>query len=77
MKEFRCTICNMVFEAEGKSVEYVDFTFGPCKKWVANCPDCENEASEFKRPSQKKEGDFMPACGNPAQVQSCGGCCGR
>lgn len=75
MKTFRCTNCNILFEAEGKAVEYLDFTFGPCKTWKADCPDCKTESSEYKKISQKKNSGFVPACGDTSQLAACGGNC--
>lgn len=71
MEKFYCENCKEIFEAEGKKKEYQSSIYGPCWKYIANCPKCGAECDEY-RPinySTKKSGPknySFPKC-------SCGG----
>ena len=40
MKEYKCSKCENVFEGEGVVKEYIDLTYGPCKRTFSTCPNC-------------------------------------
>lgn len=67
---FYCEKCDKKFTSEGVKKEYQDYTFGPCMKYVARCPDCNGEASEYRNPKPQKTeiSSNMPSCSD-------GSCC--
>ncbi len=68
--KFKCDNCFSVFESEGKKKEWNDPIYGYCWKYIATCPECNEESVEYKKPKPaKKESSagFTP--------QSCNGCC--
>jgi hypothetical protein len=69
MKEkFWCASCKKTFEAAGKKKEWTDPIYGPCMKFVADCPKCKEECNEYRDPNaQKKQ--------NASQGQPCDGNC--
>ncbi|MGD9977372.1 MAG: hypothetical protein AB7S54_05505 [Bacteroidales bacterium] len=73
MEIYRCKSCNIKFEAEGRKVEWVDTTFGPCGRLVAICPSCNTDCDEFRLPRQagnsRYEHSHSPVCSS-----CCGGC---
>ncbi|MBT3243905.1 MAG: hypothetical protein HN352_12185 [Bacteroidetes bacterium] len=74
--DFRCRVCDVVFQSSGTKKEYVDSIYGPCSKVVANCPTCGGESSEFRTPKQKKSsssGAIAP-CGMSPQAAGCSSC---
>lgn len=70
MMKFYCTNCQKEFEAEGRKDEYVSPVYGPCSHYVADCPDCGRESSEYRTPkaSRPAKAPEAPSCGM-------GGCC--
>ena len=71
MKEkFYCKECELIFEAEGARKEYHDPVFGPCMKYIAMCPGCNLECTEYRRPKVSKSTiePELPSC-------SSGSCC--
>ena len=71
--EFYCRKCELKFDATGEKKEYMDPTFGPCAKTVASCPECNNDATEYRKPKPAKKSSSSnftppPSCG-------AGGCC--
>lgn len=70
--KFKCYDCDVVFEAKGKKKEFVDPVYGPCSKWVAKCPECKVDASEYNPPLEKgKSSRQMPSCGMEGGCASC------
>ena len=65
MEKFECNSCKKTFEAEGTKKEWNDPIYGPCMKFVANCPDCGAECNEYRVPVVQKQAEAMPApsCG--------------
>jgi hypothetical protein len=74
MKDFKCYDCGHIFKAKGQKKEYRDPIYGPCSKWVAPCPECQQEAGEFavKAGKGKKNSGGAP-CGNYDSCSCCGG----
>ena len=63
-KKFNCQECNKIFEADPICKEYHDPVFGPCFTFVANCPECGKESTEYRKPKPQKadvKQDF-PSC---------------
>ena len=76
ISRFYCKECDQVFDAEGTKIEYMDPVFGPCARYVTNCPTCDTESKEYIKPKQFKSVslDSILACGNPNTC--CPGCQG-
>jgi len=55
-RQFYCETCESIFEANGKKQNLTSKLFGPTWKYVASCPNCENEAGEYKPVSMSKKG---------------------
>lgn len=70
--KFKCYNCAIVFEAKGKKKEYIDPVYGACSKWVAKCPECKQDASDYKPELGKgKSAAQMPQCGVEGGCNSC------
>ena len=69
MKEkFWCASCKNIFEAKGNKKEWNNPIYGPCMKFVAECPKCKAECDEYRDPNaQKKQ--------SSSQSMTCGGNC--
>ncbi|MEI7594529.1 MAG: hypothetical protein WCK02_02195 [Bacteroidota bacterium] len=67
MKKFKCNNCDMIFDSEGEKQEYNNAIYGPCARYVAKCPECNNEVGEYIEP---KLGKTNSTASNP-----CNGCC--
>jgi len=61
-RKFKCNCCNNIFEGEAHEKEFIDYTYGPCKTNYSYCPCCGNEASEYKKPSQKNVKENINSC---------------
>ncbi len=77
MKEFYCEKCELSFESElSLKMEYYDYTFGNCWKYIAYCPNCGQECSERSKPKAAKKSkaalDFSPGCANCMDPSNCG-----
>jgi hypothetical protein len=68
--KYQCKNCRHIFEGEGIKTEYTDPVFGACSKYIAECPECKEEAVEYRKPKPVKIADDYrgPACGS-------GDCC--
>ena len=53
-KQFFCPKCNTIFNGDPVRKEYIDPIYGPCFKFVANCPDFKHESGEFIKPKPQK-----------------------
>ncbi|MFC2097783.1 hypothetical protein ACFLSI_05555 [Bacteroidota bacterium] len=73
-KEFKCRKCNTTFKADPVRKEYIDPVYGPCFKFVAECPDCKQESGEYIKPKPQKANSKpdIPSCASG----SCLGCPG-
>ena len=72
MKEkFWCASCKNIFEAVGEKKEWKDPIYGPCMKFVASCPSCTEECSEYRDPNASTKKSSMPP------MPSCSGSCGN
>lgn len=69
MEKFYCESCKEIFEAKGKKKEYQSSIYGPCWKYVVNCPKCGTECNEYKPISSSKKKPGLPNCGC-----GCGAC---
>ncbi len=63
MMTFRCEKCNFCFESVGEREEYISPTYGPCFKYVARCPACDNICNEH-RINLKKSDKGSCGCSN-------------
>jgi hypothetical protein len=75
MSTFYCEECKITFENnQGLKKEYRDYIYGPCWKYIAYCPQCEQECSEKRVPKPGKSKNQIPMeCGSGAcQNPSCG-----
>jgi len=70
--KFKCSDCDLLFEAERIKEEYIDPIYGPCSRNVADCPQCGKSAREYVKPKQVRKSS------EPVMAPSCGpgGCCG-
>jgi len=69
ISKFTCPKCHSIFESEGRKDEYISATYGPCFKYVADCPTCGTESNEYRSPAKKQTvASNQPACGTE-------GCC--
>ena len=66
--KFWCSDCKKIFTAEGIKKEWNDPIYGPCKKYVTECPECKTECNEYREPSVAKRSEPMPQ-------MSCSGHC--
>jgi hypothetical protein len=66
--KFWCGKCKKTFTAEGIKKEWNDPIYGPCMKYIANCPECETVCNEYRDPSVQKKTAPLP-------VAECGGHC--
>ncbi len=71
MSTFYCEGCKLTFENnQGLKKEYKDFIYGPCWKYIAYCPECNQECSQKPAPKPgKAKSDLSNEC-------SSGGCYG-
>jgi len=82
MDKFYCEKCQRIFEAMGVKKEYTSPIYGPCWKYVAQCPQCGAKCDEHRQMSsgRKNSFDFDSYVKNlKNQGGSCnpgGGCCG-
>ncbi|MFW5707232.1 MAG: hypothetical protein ACOCX0_01505 [Bacteroidota bacterium] len=72
MSTFFCAACSLTFEdSQGLKKEYQDYIYGPCWKYIAYCPQCQQECSEKRTPNPGKAKTEVPmgcgggACHNP------------
>jgi hypothetical protein len=70
MLKFKCTGCHLFFENEGMKKEYNSAIYGPCFKYIAICPSCNNETDEYRSQLPKKSSINYSIPNN-----SCEGCC--
>jgi hypothetical protein len=70
MMKFYCNTCRKEFDAQGRKEEFISPVYGPCSHYVADCPDCGRESSEYRAPkaSRPEQAPEVPSCGM-------GGCC--
>ena len=62
--KFICKNCNKIFTADPIRKEYHDPIFGPCFKYIADCPQCDKESNEYRKPKPQKAGNKqdLPSC---------------
>lgn len=72
--KFKCTSCSRIFEADGIKKEWKDPIYGPCFKYVAACPSCKGEGTEYRPPKVQNATSHEPhhsGCGCCSQAGSC------
>jgi len=69
--KFYCADCKKTFIAIGTRKEWKDPIYGPCMKYVAACPGCKTECSEYREPSVAKKSTPMPQMGCEGQCHNC------
>lgn len=75
LTRFKCPECSCVFEAEPVRFEYHSPIYGPCAKFVGECPECHMQSDEYREPNPGKK----PSASEPATSPGCccsGGSCG-
>jgi len=70
MLTFKCKSCNHLFEAVGIKEERMDPIYGPCFKYVADCPLCNKKTDEYRVPQNKKQTQ-QTGCGMSGGCGSC------
>ncbi len=72
---FKCSECNTIFESEGVKVEYNSPIYGPCWKFMGQCPACDMQSDEYRDPSPGKKSAPQTPSASPGCCCS-GGSCG-
>lgn len=62
--KFECKDCQNIFETNGTKKEWNDPTYGYCWKYIANCPVCSKECSEYRKPKCNKNCCDSGSCGS-------------
>lgn len=55
-RQFFCSECDKVFAASGRKKRGESSIYGPTWKYVARCPECKMEVSEYKPESKSRKG---------------------
>jgi hypothetical protein len=62
MSKYECPECKLIFDSQGKKEEYVSAIYGPCFKYIADCPSCGTQSNEYRTPSKKQSSSSAPSC---------------
>ncbi|NTW32143.1 MAG: hypothetical protein HGB12_05900 [Bacteroidetes bacterium] len=69
--KFWCISCKKIFENEGNKKEWIDVIYGPCMKYIAECPECKTECNEYREPSYQKKSSQTPQMGCAGHCNNC------